>query len=746
MKTPRSTEKAGVTISRGPSELRPLRTVGAAIRRAPAGMASALLLALLAAQLLGCQAAELVSLTVDVSNVTHEVEPRTLGCHSDNGYVHNSRALYSEMLYGVCFDGGLSSWGTLTLPAAGTVSTDAATQLHNKTSLKLALADGSPRVAVANRGLGNAGLVFHAGQPYTASMWASSATGAAGHVLVAALVSRQTNTTLAKAVVPLSGIIGSQWQWLNFSLTPSASTSCVTIEPGSDPSIKCKVTSGQGKSWPGYEEGHSCLSCSGELVLSVEQSPAAAAAAAGNGAGASVNIGLPSLLPGTSSAWHSDATDASRYAGYAVQPRNVEFLKAMGTKLMRLGGSFSSSASWLWTNWAGPKHERPACACTGQSTDFAGWGPFEFIDFATAAGIQPVLTTFLGTPSQMGDLVEYLWGDAATTPMGRLRTANGHPALYNLTVIELGNEGSASQSSWLDAVEAMEERAKALKLPPISYIFSDQAGLTGGNATRAGRMGLGDRLLTDIHVYYEWNGPKIAADLFEKQASVLPEQGAIVMETNDEGMPKDPCPHDMDRALIEASQLHQHLRTDLPRLKGRAASFCFESASGFYDAFDQGMVFFTQNDTFGQPPFHVHAMVAASMQPRNVAVAPPFDEMGADVRIDSTAGVSADGTHLTIRLLNRLNTSQTLTLSVVDGGDVDSTAHGGWVVEGVTLSAALNATNSLGTPDAVRPQPTTVSHWEGAGKPNSVDLPPFSYTIYQLNLTTASSKRVVADV
>jgi hypothetical protein len=196
---------------------------------------SALLLALLAAQLLECRA-ELMSLTVNVSNVTHEVEPRTLGCHSDNGYVHNSRALYSEMLYGVCFDGGLSSWGTLTLPAGGTVSTDAATQLHNKTSLKLALADGSPRVAVANRGLGNAGLVFHAGQPYTASMWASSATGAAGHVLVAALVSRQTNTTLAKAVVPLSGI-GSQWQWLNFSLTPSASTSCVAIEPGSDPSI-----------------------------------------------------------------------------------------------------------------------------------------------------------------------------------------------------------------------------------------------------------------------------------------------------------------------------------------------------------------------------------------------------------------------------------------------------------------------------------------------------------------------------
>ena len=69
-------------------------------------------------------------------------------------------------------------WGTLSPPASGTVSTDTATRLHNKTSLKLALSGGSSRVAVANRGLGNAGLVFHAGQPYTASLWASSAAGA----------------------------------------------------------------------------------------------------------------------------------------------------------------------------------------------------------------------------------------------------------------------------------------------------------------------------------------------------------------------------------------------------------------------------------------------------------------------------------------------------------------------------------------------------------------------------------------
>ena len=87
-----------------------------------------------------------VALTINVSNVTHTVEPRSMGCHSDSGYVHNSRALYSEMLYGVCFDSGLgSSWTRLAADAEGAVTTDPVTRLYNKTSLQLQLATSSRR-------------------------------------------------------------------------------------------------------------------------------------------------------------------------------------------------------------------------------------------------------------------------------------------------------------------------------------------------------------------------------------------------------------------------------------------------------------------------------------------------------------------------------------------------------------------------------------------------------------------------
>ena len=39
-----------------------------------------------------------------------------------------------------------------------------------------------------------------------------------------------------------------------------------------------------------------------------------------------------------------------------------------------------------------------------------------------------------------GDLIEYCWGDAATTTYGRRRAADGHPSVYNVTIFELGNE------------------------------------------------------------------------------------------------------------------------------------------------------------------------------------------------------------------------------------------------------------------------------------------------------------------
>lgn len=64
------------------------------------------------------------------------------------------------------------------------------------------------------------------------------------------------------------------------------------------------------------------------------------------------------------------------------------------------------------------------------------------MDYANAVGIEPVITLAydINTVTDWADLVEYCWGDATTT-YGSLRiNEDAHPAPYNVSVWELGNE------------------------------------------------------------------------------------------------------------------------------------------------------------------------------------------------------------------------------------------------------------------------------------------------------------------
>ena len=51
--------------------------------------------------------------------------------------------------------------------------------------------------------------------------------------------------------------------------------------------------------------------------------------------------------------------------------------------------------------------------------------------------IGPDLPAICCSPEDMGDLVEYCWGDDSTT-WGKQRIADGHPQVYNVTWFELG--------------------------------------------------------------------------------------------------------------------------------------------------------------------------------------------------------------------------------------------------------------------------------------------------------------------
>lgn len=308
------------------------------------------------------------------------------------GFVHAPRTLYSNMIVGAAFE---APWNTY---AAGNASgyTNIMSNLMFNTApsmyVNMSAPSGSPPsngsasvplLAVTNRGLGNEGLFFEAGKEYDGYVWvlpsAAAATAAASErgsaastgvdsdagkttyiyiglhdftqsppvVLASTIIALPPAAASAGSVASSSSTAGglranpraSGWMKLTFSLTPSAGTSCIGIQPGFDPTVDCGVLP---------SPAHVCVRCGGEFVVGVVipegQSPATAALSA--------YFGLTMLQPGT---W-------GRVPGVAALASAAATLQAMGVRSIRQGGTYSQTIAWK--DWRGPLETRPSMIAT----------------------------------------------------------------------------------------------------------------------------------------------------------------------------------------------------------------------------------------------------------------------------------------------------------------------------------------------------------------------------------------------
>eukprot|EP00729_Bicosta_minor_P005274 gene5274-28010_t len=543
---------------------------------------------------------------IDVSTPTHRVNPMFMGCHSDSGFAHTERGFYSQLIYGESFEfGNASSWDYVfpewdKLPTAGTpgglkwnllmpddtdadVSFDTTKPHHGYASLKIDYTTTTGNASLAgatNRGMGNEGLTFTAGMPYEGYLFAKAS---AGTRLTVALrdYTGAKNEWLAQQtlVVPVlssassassaSDGIDSEWVRLNFTLTPSASTTCEGIKDGSDPNVQCQYNNSHPMAGPpNNEQGHICIRCGGEFVVGLETP-------------GTVNIDYVFLQPG---AW-------GRWGDGPFLKSGVQVLKDMGITAIRLGGSFTDPSYYFWKKWTGVPWERASLGAKWGSELISGFGPFEFIDMCAEAGIEPILTTtaqwgdFMNragpdtccSPSDMADLVDYTWGDASTE-WGAKRIAEGHPDPYKVKYIELGNE--QYNTLYPAQVKAMEERATKLGKPKFFYYLSPNNAkwLNSSQAAEVEALGLGDHVVSDEHVG-AGGGVEKADELFNTQFPAM-SMGAANAETND-------GTHTLLRAIKEAADLNDWFSCSAPwcsRLKFRTASFCNER-SGHFDMF-----------------------------------------------------------------------------------------------------------------------------------------------------------------
>ena len=282
-----------------------------------------------------------------------------------------------------------------------------------------------------NRGLGNEGFHLLAGKDYEGYLYAIApappppqpgAPPPPPPLLEVSLEGDGQRILAAQRFV----VSRANWTKLSFSLTPNETTSCSS--GAGDPSVYCGTYEGL------PSPGHACVKCGGGLKLRV--------------LAGSMSIDFVMLMPGAWGRLHDKSGKP-----LPVLKSGADALRQMGTKAIRQGGSFvcdsgtgrngntpANASYYEWQKWTGLPEFRPSVGAHWVNSLISGWGPFEMIDLCNALDIEPIVSlTRIQSPSDMADFVEYLHGDG-TTPMGKQRAADGHPAKYEGYWFELGNE------------------------------------------------------------------------------------------------------------------------------------------------------------------------------------------------------------------------------------------------------------------------------------------------------------------
>ncbi len=220
----------------------------------------------------------------------------------------------------------------------------------------------------------------------------------------------------------------------------------------------------------------------------------------GTGSGA-FHIGAVSLMP------------ADNVQGF--RPEVIDALKQLHSGVYRFpGGNYISN--YEWRDAVGERDRRPP------RWDYA-WkvvqpndvGLDEFMVLFDLLGVEPYMTinAGFGDAHSAADLVEYANG-AANTPMGQLRSTNGHPAPYGIKLWGIGNE---MYGDWQLGVMPLEQyefkhnifAAAIHQVDPTIKLIGSGAMPDEMTVTLQGKR-LDGKILTEYGSKADWTGGMIA--------------------------------------------------------------------------------------------------------------------------------------------------------------------------------------------------------------------------------------------
>ena len=133
-----------------------------------------------------------------------------------------------------------------------------------------------------------------------------------------------------------------------------------------------------------------------------------------------------------------------------VDPVLKQWLVDLGVTSLRWPGGFAADLL-VWRDMVGPLWERGEHQTSLHAPETPAFGLNEVLALTEELGLELLLQLSALAPAQeAADLVEYLRGDASSTPGGVLRAMHGHPLPYNVSVAEIGNEPAEAYSPLAD--------------------------------------------------------------------------------------------------------------------------------------------------------------------------------------------------------------------------------------------------------------------------------------------------------
>lgn len=410
-------------------------------------------------------------------------------------------------------------------------------------------------------------------------------------------------------------------------------------------------------------------------------------------------------------------TGKELFRGLPMRADIGEMLVKQGLTFLRYGGSMVNAPEYRWKKMIGDPAKRPQYKGTWYDYSTNGFGVEEFVQFCQAAGFDCTFAINIEeTPEDAADLVEYFNGPA-TSPWGKRRAENGHPKPYALKYIQIGNEESTNLhylERFKILYEAMHAKDPALKFViaawwepdnPVSRQIVEQ--LNGKADYWDVHIG-GDDLKEGDNVDKLFARMKVLLDTWTPGNKLRP----VVFEENGGR-------HDMQRALGHAHILNTTQRHGDFVLMDCPAN-CLQPLGQNDNGWDQGQLFFTNNQVWGMPPYYAQQMASRNHLPCRVE----SEVSGAEAAgLDVTVTRSEDGKTLVIKAVNIREKPHTARISLAGFSPVPKKARV-W-----TMAGQLTDKNTPEQPERIMPKE---SRLEDCSAQFDYEFPAYSYTVMRL--------------